>query len=369
MIPVKKGFDFMAGVLFQKMELSALDGIGIHYDEEIRGNVGFHSNKDIDTSKSYLNYNHGPYKKWKDMAEAMKEEIAKVDREIPPKRIRKDRKTWLIAEVHCPKEIEEMGKEDAFFQKAYGVLGKVFDDHVIGAQIHKDEVHEYRQKKDGSIEKRESRMHMDLFIVPVTKIGINMKTFLNRKRIVAANKVMQEMTAKEYGISYHTGAGKNKDTVETLKERSKMIGEVEKAKTELDSLKEMISKEQKKLSAIKEQCDDYKMQYQNLGTDVVKMHKKKKQMEKVLHCMEIQFPQAFMEFCSLLNAFDEVDYEKRKLFLIRGEEIMEQAKKDAEHLNDVILRNEEMVDAEVTSMLDANKEMEELLEQTEMELE
>ena len=48
-------------------------------------------------------------------------------------------------------------------------------------------------------------------------------------------------------------------------------------------------------------------------------------MEKVLHCMEIQFPQAFMEFCSLLNAFDEVDYEKRKLFLIRGEEIMEQA--------------------------------------------
>ena len=359
----------MACVQIRKYSLSAMDGIGIHYDEEVRGNVNFHSNKDIDTSKSYLNYNLGPYKKWKDMAEAMKEEIAKVDREIPPKRIRKDRKTWLIAEVHCPKEIEEMGKEDDFFQKAYEVLKKVFEDHVIGAQVHKDEVHEYRQKKDGSIEKRESRMHMDLFIVPVTKIGINMKTFLDRKRIIAANKVMQEMTSKEYGISYHTGVGKNKDTVETLKERSKMIGEVEKAKTELGSLKAMVSKEQKKLSEIKEQCDDYKAQYQKLRADVVKVNKKKKQMEKALHCMEIQFPQAFVEFCRLLNSFDKEDYEKRKLFLIRGEEIIDQGKKYAEHLNNVIPQTEEIVETEVTSLLDANKDLEELLEQTEVELE
>ena len=359
----------MACVQFSKMPLSALDGIGIHYDESIRGKIDFHSNRDIDIAKSFLNYNLGSYERWTDMVAAIREEISRVDKKLPPKRIRKDRKTWLITEVHCPKEIAELGKEDEFFKKSYEVLEKVFDGHVVGGQVHKDEVHQYDKKENGSAVKAESLMHMDLFVVPVTDNGINMKAFLNRKRISDANKAMQEMTSKEYGISYHTGAGKNKDTVETLKERSKMIGEVEKAKKELDSLKEKASREREKLSEIKEEYNDRELEYQKLRADVVKLNKKKKQVEKALRCLEIQFPRAFREFCSLLNSFDEEDYEKRNLFLIRGEEIMEQGKQCAEDLNNEIPQTEELEDAEITSLLDTNQQLEELLEQTEAELE
>jgi hypothetical protein len=49
--------------------------------------------------------------------------------------------------------------------------------------------------------------------------GVNGKTFSSRKHMQEVNRVMEDI-CHEYGIEWHTGEGKNHETVETLKAKS-----------------------------------------------------------------------------------------------------------------------------------------------------
>ena len=216
----------MASACIQKCTTQSLKELRKHYDLEMRKETN-HSNTDIDKAKTYLNYNltcqNGNITQnitWIEIEQGIQDEIERIDAITPPKRLRTDRKTNYILEVVCPKEIEAMGREDEFFEKAYQAYDAMMPGSLVGAQVHKDEKHIYI---DSGNVKRESLYHMDMFGVPNTKAhGINMKIFMDQVKIIQIQDTIQAMTIKEFGISYNTGESPQKKSVEEMKIDSKI---------------------------------------------------------------------------------------------------------------------------------------------------
>ena len=119
--------------------------VKVHLSDEGRQQY-HHSNENIDKSKSYLNYCIG----CDDMSEALQNHLARVaevDEKYPPLKENKDRKTCVLVETPCPQAIADMGKSDEFFQGIYHIMSDYFGaENVHGSAIHKDEVHEYKDK-------------------------------------------------------------------------------------------------------------------------------------------------------------------------------------------------------------------------------
>lgn len=202
--------------------------------------TGKHSNPDINTSLSKLNYAIG----CSDYAEAlaqMKARTKEVDEVLPPKRVRKDRVTCCFLELPCPREVAEQGKSDEFFLKAHQLYEEFFGKaNVHGTFVHKDEVHEYTAK-DGSI--RTSLEHAHTLVSAfVEGKGINGKAFETRAKIKALNTAMDEMCVREFGVHLNTGERADRKSVETLKQESearqelgelnKRVGELQRAEAE-----------------------------------------------------------------------------------------------------------------------------------------
>lgn len=213
----------------------------------------------------------------------MQKSVEETDKLIPPKRVRADRKTMLISEVHCPRALTDAGLSDDFFRRAYDVMCDVLGaDCVCGAQIHKDEVHEYLKGGQTYI----SQEHMDIFSVPKTADkGINMKTYLTAERIQKAQDMMQEMVSKTYGISYQNGEGKSLDTVEMLKEKSKLEKDIIiketaiKENTELLSLQgEAIEQNIQTLETVEEEYQGKQIELEHITTTI---KEKENELEKI----------------------------------------------------------------------------------------
>lgn len=196
--------------------------------------TGNHSNPDIDTSLSKLNYAIG-CSDYPEALERMKARTKEVDAVQPPKRIRKDRVTCCFIELPCPDELTQQGLSDNFFHKAYQVMQNFFgDSNVHGGFVHKDERHEYTDK-DGK--QRMSLEHMHTLVSAYTREkGINGKAFETRGRLRAFNKALDDMCLREFGISLNTGETPERKSVETLKKEAEArqeLGELNKRVEEL----------------------------------------------------------------------------------------------------------------------------------------
>ena len=183
----------MASLQMMKVTASQLTGMSVHYCDDLR-KIADHTNKDIDQSKTYLNYNSG-LPDYRIFVKELNRKVAEIDKVTPPERVRKDRKVCLLVEAKCPQEIADKGLEDEYFHALYNFLNKnVYENNIMFAQIHKDEVHNYYKKeKSGDINTHTSLYHMDMFVLPNHKDkGINMKTFNNQNRIAKAQKLTQD---------------------------------------------------------------------------------------------------------------------------------------------------------------------------------
>lgn len=228
-------------------------GLNCHYDKELRASETIeHANKDINRDLTHLNYDlsldeHGHVERdamtWTQAKAKLQREVDEIDEEIPPKRLREDRRTWFMLEIHCPKELEKARKEDEFFADAFKTLNASMDGNLIWGQVHKDEVHEYRNYlgKDASgkplSETRESMMHMDVIGIPSDpERGINMKHFMNKERIKKMQDSVHEMVLEKYGIDIWTYAGHSDITVDQLKEQSEALAKTAELQAEVDRL-------------------------------------------------------------------------------------------------------------------------------------
>ena len=231
----------MASVDWMKLKAGDMRKLAGHYQQELREKLN-HSNKHINPEMTKHNYSIGA-KDFYEACDKAKARVEEADKEHPPQRVKKDRVVACSLGIVCPPEIADKGLVAAsdYFDKVYGKLEDYFGkENVCGGFVHFDEQHIYIDAK--TKEKRKSLFHMNVFVVayvdeevyakvpdpedPKKRIngkkrmqGVNGKTFSSRKHMQEVNRVMEDI-CHEYGIEWHTGEGKNHETVETLKAKS-----------------------------------------------------------------------------------------------------------------------------------------------------
>ena len=199
-----------------------------------------HSNKDIDISKSRMNYYIG-CSDYTEALKSMRKRVAEVDKTDPPKKKVKNRVVCCSLEAKCPDAIYQQGLSQEFFQAVYKVYEDFFGkENVHGSCIHLDEMHSYI---DNGVEKM-SLAHSQTLVSAyvewteknkktgevVARRGINGKNFETKARLNALNKAVCDMVKERFGVEYNTGEKARHKTVEQLKAE----GELAKAKQRTD---------------------------------------------------------------------------------------------------------------------------------------
>lgn len=153
-----------------------------------------------------------------DCRAAIRQTIAEIDAQKPPKRLKKDRKT--VAELCIPAPREGMDEDTClrFFAAVCDELEKAY--HVCGGAVHADEVHDYIDPGDGKV--HTSRLHFHALVVPETgDKGLNMKSWLTKARYRELNALCDRVCRRELGHPYQDGSkSRSRGTVERLKEKS-----------------------------------------------------------------------------------------------------------------------------------------------------
>ena len=202
----------MASVTVQKWgTAAACRGQCIHIYREGKT----YANPDIDQAKAACVWVMNDVKTCQ---KNIRETIAKIDKNRPPKRVKKDRKT--VAELCVPAPREGTSQEDAlrFFQGVYDELA-TGGYHVCGGAVHEDETHDYIDPDDKKLHR--SRLHMHVLLIPETERGLNMKSWLTKNRFRELNALCDRVCMQELGHPYQDGSGRrSRGTVEALKERS-----------------------------------------------------------------------------------------------------------------------------------------------------
>lgn len=240
----------MAGVNWKKVTTQTAGAMKRHLGQYEREH-GNHSNEHIDKKLSHLNYCIG-CDDFSDAFTAMKKRVAEVDKLHPPDRKRADRKTACFLEIPCPNELRLQGKSDDFFAKSFEVMQEFFgEENVHGGFVHKDELHEYRDK-DGSLKMSMEHMHLLVSAYAewqqkdkktgemVERKGINGKNFETRPRLNKLNDMMQEMCQSEFGVSFNTGEKPQKKSVERLKNESALREKADALRDEVSTLTEQV---------------------------------------------------------------------------------------------------------------------------------
>lgn len=240
----------MASVNWKKVTTQTAGAMKRHFGQYEREN-GNHSNEHIDKKLSHRNYCIG-CDDFSDAFNAMKKRVAEVDKMYPPDRKRADRKTACFLEIPCPNELRLQGKSDDFFAKSFEVMQEFFgEENVHGGFVHKDELHEYRDK-DGSLKMSMEHMHLLVSCYTewqqkdrktgemVERKGINGKNFETRPRLNKLNDMMQEMCQSEFGVSFNTGEKPQKKSVERLKTESALREKADALRDEVSALTEQV---------------------------------------------------------------------------------------------------------------------------------
>lgn len=220
----------MASVSVQKWgTAAACRGQCIHVYREGKK----YGNPDIDQDKTGCVWVIGTAK---ECQKSIRETIAKIDKNRPPKRVKKDRKT--VAELCVPAPREGTSQEDAmrFFATVYDELDAA-GYHVCGGAVHGDEVHDYVDPDDKRMHR--SRLHMHVLLVPETDRGVNMKSWLTKSRFQELNALCDRVCMQELGHPYQDGSGRrSRGTVEALKEKSsaELLRTAEAVRNELPRL-------------------------------------------------------------------------------------------------------------------------------------
>lgn len=253
-------------------------------DERLKHN---HSNADINKDLTHTNTVLGHAQTYRQACLLYDARIAQLDATTNRNR-RKDRQTCFSLLITRPGDLP-VDKVDAWMNDVYTILEQTMGaDNVIGAIVHKDEVHTYREHG----QEKTSREHMHAFVVPEIDGQLNGRAFSSRRNMVNLNKLIEDMTRERYGIAFMTGEKARKKTVEQLKAESAqeeyehILGEyheleiktqqLEQRKTVLESI---IEKLQQVIDDLLEKIQQLLEQVAGLEKDLKKKKRKKREQE------------------------------------------------------------------------------------------
>lgn len=213
-----KGADKMASVKWQGGKYHGAGEAKAHFrhDEKEQRMKHEHANEHI--NKELTKFNYSMYGlSYEEMCEKYDERIAELDATGTNKR--KDRTTLQSLEVPAPEGLPP-DKRPAWFRRVHEIIvGFYGERNVIEGHVHVDEVHEYIDAE--THRKRVSCEHLHEGVIPVVDGVLNGKKFSSRANINRLNKAVDEMSQKEFGVSFHTGkGGKSTKPVEQLKQES-----------------------------------------------------------------------------------------------------------------------------------------------------
>lgn len=241
----------MASVNVMKVTRANVNGLSVHLDNEKREEKE-HSNKHINKELTKENYFIG-CKDWNECKRKMDARTQEVDAASPPKRKVKDRIVAAMMEIPVPKAITDQGQADEFLQASFEQLQALYGvENVHGMAVHKDEVHEYRDK-DGT--KKTSLIHAHALVSAyatwegketirgengkplrdennkirkrtVEVSGINGKNFVTRPMLNKLQNSFNEMCKEKFGMEYQTHGDVWNKTVEELKRESEYAANV-----------------------------------------------------------------------------------------------------------------------------------------------
>lgn len=218
----------MASVNIQKVKGGQCVGL-MRHDYRVGKN---HTNEHIDSSIKNSNLVHTTDdSEWSyDLARnRYKQRLLELDSKDGQNR-RKDRVEVLAINVPSPDGASRK-QQEIFFDKVYWYLHKRFGTaNLLSSIVHYDEVHEYAKKGvEGQIERVESRPHLHFKTFAVDKGDkFNAKELTSRKNLLEIQKDIDGI-AKGMGLVFHTNEKtKSKKTVESLKNESEALEELEK---------------------------------------------------------------------------------------------------------------------------------------------
>ena len=189
-----------------------------HNEKEQREQTREHSNKDIDRSRTHLNFSV--------VGRSYAERCQMYDKAIAEaathskRKLRADAVTCLGLCTYAPAELTDEQCPE-WFGKVHGIMVDMFGvENVIDTDVHRDEIHGYYDSENG--EWTMSRAHAHTNVIPRTPDGrLCCKEIYTRENCIKLNERIEEMTQRDYGIKFMTGEKKKgKKTVEQLKEES-----------------------------------------------------------------------------------------------------------------------------------------------------
>jgi len=199
------------------------------------------NNKHIDVSKSHLNRSIFGLS-YKEMCQTYDNRIAELDATTNTNK-RKDRVTLQNIEIPVPKDLDRKKYNTWFLRVTDILLAEYGRNNFVDGQIHYDEEHKYI---NAETKKREmSRVHCHYSIIPEIKGVLNCKKFSGRASMMKLNKLVDDMTHKEFGCAFMDGTKrKSKKSVEELKNISSQLEalqaqeQIKQIKTDIATLTE-----------------------------------------------------------------------------------------------------------------------------------
>jgi hypothetical protein len=217
-----------------------------HDDSKMREQANFHTNEQIDKSKSYLNVNltGRSYEE----AKRYYDDMVFIARSKSKRKARADQVTLVSYETPCPEWMTSREDKIAFQKRVLDIQCEMFGrENLVSSHIHFDEVHDYYDPKEDRM--RTSLVHAHTTFVPVDKDGcLRAKNITSRANIVRMNNAVNEMCVKEFGKPFNNGKGKRGRSVEELKSDTRLA--------EMKAEEERLKIEREKNEATKRALND-----------------------------------------------------------------------------------------------------------------
>ncbi len=247
----------MASVNFMKCKTAGEAKAMMRHSEKEERLKHQHSNPDID--KSLTKDNASMYGlSYAEMCEKYDERIRVLD-ETTNTNKRADRVTMFSLEFTVPEGLPTY-LEEAYLSDCEKLIAEQYGErNVIESTRHLDEKHIYVEKGEEKL----SRAHAHVFIVPEIDGTLNGKKFSSKAQMMKLNKSINEMSLEKYKIPFMTGKLARHQTVEQLKNDSK----IEKQKITIQKNCEILERQVERSQSLKAEKEELKKELASAKED------------------------------------------------------------------------------------------------------
>lgn len=291
----------MASVDFKKIKtISEVKAILRHNCNDTREKSKTHNNPHLqsDLTKN----NTGLIYKYDEACKMYDDRLSKL-----PKPKRKDTVMGVGLSIPIPDDLPD-DKQEEWSDKVYGILCKEYgQDNMVCWVIHRDEVHEYKDRATG--EWCTSRTHIHGVLIPEVDGRLCAKQITAKSRMIAVNNYIDKMSKKDYGVQFKTGTGqKSRGDVEYLK--------IESAKALEETIQDM-----------QQQMQDMQQQITSLAQQNIDLQEKNEELEEQVDGF---LPSLIFKKAVKRKEQAEQDAEKAQQEQVKAEQLKQTAEEQAQ---------------------------------------